>query len=303
MKSQFKYYFKYIERCNMCGSTTNTHQILGKRLNGTQGLKPRKKIGITTTVCKCSDCGLIYSNPQPLPFDLNEHYGIPPEEYWVESYFEVNNTYFLGEIKRLKSLMNFSEGMKSLDIGAGIGKAMLVLEKHGFDAYGFEPSKAFYDCAISKMGISTSKLQLGQIETIDYPEETFDFISFGVVLEHLYSPSEAITKAMRWLKPNGVIHIEVPSSNWLMSKLINFFYKLNFSDYVGNISPMHSPFHLYEFSLNSFLAHAKANSYEVAFHEHYVCKTYMPKIADYVLKPYMKWTHTGMQLCVWLRKK
>ncbi len=302
-RRQLNYRFNYIENCNMCGSSTDRHKILGKRLNQSQGKNPRNKIGITTTVAKCSKCGLIYSNPQPVPFDLQDHYGVPPENYWQNNYFSIDDNYFKGEIDRLKKLIEIEEGMKCLDIGAGLGKAMIALSKAGFDAYGFEPSKPFYERAIGKMEISPEKLKLGMIEDIEYPESYFDFISFGAVLEHLYDPSDSITKAMKWLKPKGIIHIEIPSSDWLVNKIINFYYRLARTDYVGNISPMHTPFHLYEFGLKSFMEHAKLNDYEIALHEYFVCKTYMPKIVDYIIKPYMEWTNTGMQLCVWLRKK
>jgi 2-polyprenyl-3-methyl-5-hydroxy-6-metoxy-1,4-benzoquinol methylase len=287
----------------MCGSNTDKHKILGKRLNTSQGKNPRNKIGITTTIVKCTSCGLIYSNPQPVPFDIQDHYGVPPESYWKENYFTITDNYFQGELARLKTLLDFKDGMKSLDVGAGLGKQMIALSKAGFDAYGFEPSKQFHERAISKMGINPDKLKLGMIEEVEYPENHFDFISFGAVLEHLYDPSDSILKTLKWLKPNGIIHIEVPSSDWLIGKIINFFYKLKLTDYVGNLSPMHEPFHLYEFGLKSFEKHARQHGYELAFHEYYVSQTFMPKIADYILKPYMRWTNTGMLLCVWLRKK
>jgi ubiquinone/menaquinone biosynthesis C-methylase UbiE len=287
----------------MCGATTDTHKILGKRLNASQGKNPKSKIGITTTIVKCTTCGLIYANPQPVPFDIQDHYGIPPENYWVEEYFAVNDNYFRGEIERLKTLLDFKDGMKSLDIGAGLGKQMIALSKIGFETYGFEPSKQFYERAISRMGINPDSLQLGMIETVAYPTNHFDFISFGAVLEHLYDPSASILKALQWLKPNGIIHIEVPSADWLISKILNLFYKIRQTDYVSNLSPMHEPYHLYEFGLQSFQEHAKKYGYELALYEYYVCQTYMPKIADNFLKPYMQRTNTGMQLCVWLRKK
>jgi ubiquinone/menaquinone biosynthesis C-methylase UbiE len=287
----------------MCGSATDAHKILGKRLNQSQGRHPKNKIGITTTIVKCTDCGLIYSNPQPVPFDIQDHYGISPEEYWTEHHLKTDDTYFKPEINRLRQLLDFKPGMKSLDVGVGVGKAMVALSNEGFDAFGFEPSKQFYEHAISKTEINPDKLKLGMIENVDYPENEFDFISFGIVLEHLYNPSESIIKAIKWLKPEGIIHIETPSSDWLINKLANLYYKLNLTDYVGNLSPMHEPFHLHEFSLKSFQLHAEKNNYELAFYEYYVCRTFMPKLIDAVLKPYMKWTNKGMQLCVWLRKK
>ena len=61
----------------------------------------------------------------------------------------------------------------------------------------------FYERAISKMNIDPGKLKLGMIEDVDYPENHFDFITFGAVLEHLYHPAASIEKAMKWLKPGG----------------------------------------------------------------------------------------------------
>lgn len=257
MSKQLKYQFNYIANCNMCGSETKNHKVLGKRLNGSQGKSPSGKVGITTTICKCKNCGLIYANPQPIPFNIQDHYGIPPEKYWNNEYLSMDDNYFKGAIEIINKLMPIKQGMKSLDIGAGLGKQMIALSKVGFEAYGIEASEPFYERAISQMKINPDRLKLTQLEDAEFLVNNFDFISFGAVLEHLYNPSESIKKALKWLKPNGIIHIEVPSSNWLINKFINFFYKLKFSDYVGNTSPMHEPFHLYEFSLKSFEKHAK----------------------------------------------
>ena len=282
----------------MCGC--KEFKILGRRLNRSQGRNPRKLIGISTTIVKCKKCDLIYSNPQPIPATLQDHYGIPPENYWKEDYFVLDPGYYCHEISRFKQLNSFYEGMKSLDIGAGIGKAMIALKGMGFDAYGFEPSEPFYKRAIEKMNIPRDRIRLGMIEEMDYPSNEFDFITFGAVLEHVYDPSASILMAMNWLKPGGLIHIEVPSSKWLVGKLINLYYKLQALDYVGNISPMHEPFHLFEFSLTSFEEHAKIHNYSVAFHEYYECPT--NRITK-LLVPFMRRTGTGMQIAIWLRKE
>ena len=177
-----------------------------------------------------------------------------------------------------------------MDIGAGIGKQMIALEREGFDAYGFEPSEQFHERAIKKMGIPKDKLKLGMIEEMDYKENEFDFVSFGVVLEHLYDPSESLKKALKWVKPNGLIYIEVPSANWLVHDLINAYYWLTSSDHVGNLSPMHEPCHLYEFTLDSFRRNAEINGYEIVFHEYFVCAEYIPgpTILRSLLSSYMR---------------
>jgi len=284
----------------MCGS--EQRKVLGKRLNRSQGRKPNQKSGITTSIIKCKKCNLIYSNPLPIPADIQDHYGIPPETYWNEEYFTINKNYFSGEINTLRSILPFEQQQRALDIGAGLGKCMIALQNQGYDVYGLEPSIPFYERAKTKMGISEERLKLSSVEDADYPDNYFDFITFGAVLEHLYNPDDSINKALRWLKPDGIIHIEVPSSDWLIGKILNLYYKLRGMDYVTNLSPMHSPFHLYEFGLNSFKYHGVQNGYTIAKYEYFPCDTFMPKILHKPFTWYMKRTNTGMQLSIWLRK-
>ncbi len=299
---QITYTFEPMVSCDMCGADSSKYKVLGKRLNGSQGFNPRNKMGITTTIVRCTNCGLVFSNPLPLPKSLMDHYGIPPEDYWVPSYFEVDENAYTGLISLVKNHIDFKPGIKALDIGAGLGKCMISFERAGFEMYGIEPTEPFYDRAINRMGVNPERLKMKTIEEAEYPENEFDFITYGAVLEHLYFPSNNIEKAMKWLKPGGIMHIEVPSSDWLIARLINIAYKVRGLDYVANLSPMHEPFHLYEFTLKSFEEHAKKHGYSIAYSEYYVCKTYMPKFIDPLLKWYMRKTNTGMQLAVLLRK-
>ncbi len=298
-----KYTFEEVEQCEMCGNPTQKHRVLGQRLNRTQGARPRRLNGISVSVMKCRNCQLIYSSPLPVPHDIADHYGVPPEDYWYADYFNVDPNYFSLEIGVLKKFAEIKPGMKSLDVGAGLGKCMIALENIGFDAYGFEPSKPFYDRALSKMGIKEEKLKWGMIEDVDYPAESFDFITMGAVVEHLYHPSNAIEKAYGWLKPGGIIFIEVPSSRFLMQKLLNTFYRLTGTNYVSNISPMHQPYHLYEFSYRSFEKLAEKIGYKIIYHQYHTGNVpYPPRILHGIYKKLMKWTNSGMELAVWLKK-
>lgn len=80
--SILKYNYHEISQCSFCGYHVNNSKILGKRLNLSKGRIPRKKIGITTTIMLCKNCGLIFSNPIPIPQQIEDHYGLPAEEYW-----------------------------------------------------------------------------------------------------------------------------------------------------------------------------------------------------------------------------
>lgn len=302
MAKVLKYNFEPVTHCEMCGDDTSHHKVLGQRLNCSQGLRPKTRGGISVSVKKCTSCQLIYASPMPVPESIHDHYGVPPEEYWQASYFEWFPD-LSRQIDTLKKLINIVPGVKALDIGAGLGKGMISLSKAGFDTYGFEPSEPFYERAISKMNIPPDRLKLGMIEEVDYPEEFFDFITFGAVLEHLYHPAQSLEKALGWLKPGGVIHIEVPSSGYLLSSFINWYYKLIGTNYVTNISPMHEPYHLYEFGLQSFERLSKRLNCHVAYYEYEVgAISFFPRLVHPLLRKYMKWTNRGMQLTVWLKK-
>jgi 2-polyprenyl-3-methyl-5-hydroxy-6-metoxy-1,4-benzoquinol methylase len=300
---KIKYIFEEIQNCEMCGDSTNDHIILGQRLNQSQGVKPKSKTGISVSVMKCKNCELIYSQPQPVPFDIQDHYGIPAEDYWKPEQFIYNPNYFSTEIKIVKELLSFREGMTALDIGAGLGKCMISLTNAGFDAYGIEPSIPFYERAISKMNINPEKLKLGMVEEAEYENESFDFITYGAVFEHLYHPAQNLQTVLRWLKPNGIIHIEVPSSKHTIAKLFNLYFKLAGTNYVTHISPMHSPFHLYEFGLKSFQELGEKIGYQIEKHYYEVCDIYfVPKIFHAIMRKYMELNNTGMQLMVYLKK-
>ena len=297
-----KYIFEDVVCCVMCGDNIVNHKILGQRLNKSQGLDPKNKFGITVSILKCEKCGLIYSNPLPIPINIQDHYGVPVEEYWKPEYFVWEPDYFSEQIETTKRLLFFKNGMKALDIGCGLGKCLTSLYNAGFDAYGIESSVPFYQKAISEMNIQPDRIKLGLMQEVEY-QEKFDFITFGAVLEHLYHPAEALEKALKWLDKNGVIHIEVPSSNHFIPKLINLYYKFRCSGYVTHLSPMHSPFHLYEFDLESFRYLSKKMGFEIVEYRYDVCSIYyIPKIFHPLLSWYMKTTNTGMQLTVYLRK-
>lgn len=301
--NRLRYLFEEISTCEMCGDETDAHIILGQRLNQSQGLNPKRKTGISVSVKKCTKCQLIYSSPQPIPFDIQDHYGVPPEDYWKPAAFEWTPNYFKEQIKIVKQLLPFKNEMTALDVGAGLGKCMISLKNAGFDTYGFEPSKPFYEMALLKMKIDADRLKLGKIEEINYPNESFDFITLGAVFEHFYHPAHSLQKALKWLKPNGVIQIEVPSSDHLISKIINLYFKMRGTNYVTNISPMHSPFHLYEFGFKSFEELGKKLNYKIVDYHYDVCSIeHVPKFLHSIFRRYMDLTDTGMQLTVYLKK-
>ncbi|RBP07345.1 methyltransferase family protein [Roseiarcus fermentans] len=288
----------------MCGASPGRSKVLGMRLDRSIGRWPRAKRGIAVSVCRCGVCGLVYSDPQPQPRSVQDHYGIPPETYWRSITSEVPESYFASQIAIAKRLVHFTSGMSALDIGVGLGNATVQLSRAGFHVHGVEPSTPFRSFALERTGLSADRIRNASIETAEFQPSSFDFITFGAVLEHLYDPAGCLARAMRWLKPDGILHVEVPSSDHLISKLINLYFKAAGSSFVTNLSPMHSPFHLYEFTRSSFVLNGAGAGYEVVESAIDVCSIYhFPRWSHGLLRKIMVSSDTGMQLTVWLKKR
>lgn len=296
------YQFAPVAQCDMCGAEPGNFRTLGLRLNRSQGLHPRAATGIAVSVRKCGCCGLVFADPQPIPASFADHYD-EPEEYWDADYFEEEPDYFAVEIATAQRLLEFRAGMRALDVGAGIGKAMRAMTAAGFDVWGFEPSPAFRKLGLERNGIPGDRMAVSTIEDASYDREQFDFVIFGAVLEHLRSPGTALERAMQWLKPGGIVQLEVPSSRWLIARLVNLYYRLLGTSFVTNISPMHRPFHLYEFTADCFELHGRRAGYEVAEYRTMVCSIpHAPRVLHGPLRFLMAQTGTGMQLSMFLRK-
>lgn len=295
------YSFHTFDSCPFCES--KNIKVLGKRLNKSQGFFPKKKIGLTTTVMRCHNCEIVFPNPLPIPNNIQDHYGIIPEQYWKPDYFIISPTHLNPLLTWMNCIQPIPKGGKILDIGAGLGKSMIALTHHGYDAYGIEPSNEFHQRAIQTMGVSPEKLQCTPVEKASYPDNYFDAILMTAVLEHVYHPKETLQQLLSWVKPGGIIYLQVPSSNWLMGKLMNLLYLLKGNDYVANLSPMHEPFHLYEFSKQSFKAVEPHLQFKTLDYKYFICDTYMPKILQPLFKTIMKQTDTGMEIGIWIQKK
>lgn len=285
----------------MCHSPAENFKILGRRMNLSQGKNPSARIGIATTIVKCRTCGLIFSNPQPRPANISDHYGLPAEEYWKEEQQAINPEGIKAVVEKAEKYCGNKNG-RVLDVGSGMGHQLKSLLDAGFDAYGLEPSEPFHRYAVQTTGIPAARLKMESVEDASYEEGFFDYIILKVVLEHFYDPSATLSNISKWLKPGGKIEIEVPSADWTINKLFNLFYQLQFKDYVANLSPMHPPYHLFEFSLESFRRNGAFNGLKIHHHHYYVAQTYLPGLFDKFFSWYMEKNNSGMQLIVVLEK-
>lgn len=285
----------------MCHADATTFEMRGVRKNARQGFNPLSAPGIAVTVQRCRRCGHVFPNPMPIPATLSQHYNVPVEQYWKDG-VDDDLRWFDQQIRTYDELSRPRGRGRALDVGAGIGRTMAALNRAGFDAWGIEPSESFLHAARERLG-AVDRLVQSTVEDADFAPDQFVFVTFGAVLEHLIDPGRALLRAFEWLRPGGLLHAEVPNARWLISRIGNVLYRLRGTSFVANLSPMHPPYHLHEFTPNSFRLFAKQRGIEVAQLKVHACEPYyVPSLLKPLATGIMNATRTGMQIVVWLRK-
>lgn len=92
-----------------------------------------------------------------------------------------------------------------LDIGAGDGLILHLLQKRGWDAIGIDDNEDGIKAAASK-GIEVQPLD---VYHLDY-DQRFDSVYFGDVIEHLADPVKALERIRDSLVPGGYLYVVTP---------------------------------------------------------------------------------------------
>jgi len=161
-------------------------------------------------VVKCTNCGLIYLNPQPEPEELSRHY---PEDYEPYNPKEnpivrwVKKEIVKSDIRGIHKLIG--ERGEILEIGCASGEYLVALrDRGGFKVKGVELSPY----AAKKAGEKGLDVSVGTLEEAGFGDESFDLIVARHVLEHLPDPCATLFEMGRILKPGGKFLAIIPNA-------------------------------------------------------------------------------------------
>lgn len=121
--------------------------------------------------------------------------------------------------KRMQSLYP-SDRESALDVGAGTGflTRHLVKDFKKVNAIDITPAM------LAKIPqFENLEVQVCQVESLPFPDATFDFVCAYSFLHHLYDPILALTEMIRVMKPNGVLYVDLEpnASYWANLKEIS----------------------------------------------------------------------------------
>lgn len=222
-----------------------------KRLGRRGGAAHRSSLGIECAIWQCGDCGLIFPDPMPIPNSIDSHYE-EPDDYFKEHVPEEKTAGYEGILSTIEAL-GVGPG-RLLDIGAGRGEALIAAKRRGWEAVGLEPSAPFARAARANSGAEVLE---AKIEERPFPEESFDAVTLGAVLEHVFNPREVLSEINRVLRKGGILWLDVPNEGGAFYVLGNLYQRLRGRDWVVNLSPTFPPYHVFGFtprSLHKLLA-------------------------------------------------
>lgn len=124
-------------------------------------------------------------------------------------------------LKRYENLSRFTDprGKRILEVGCGYGTNLIVWINHfKLDVTGVEPEGEGFAETIdisSKLltanGLPTERIKVSTGEKLPFEDSSFDIVYSANVLEHTNDPVEVLKECVRVLRPNGIIHFEIPN--------------------------------------------------------------------------------------------
>ncbi|MFA5060286.1 MAG: methyltransferase domain-containing protein [Candidatus Omnitrophota bacterium] len=206
-------------KCNLCGG--DHYSVLYHARDPKEksdSVAPYKitdhEINVPVRVVVCLRCGLTYANPQPDNKTLISSYA----EMTDEPYLEEEQ----GRRAAARLILNFLKKQKKsgtlLDIGCATGFLLDEARKDGWDVFGVELSD--WAAGYAQNNLSLKNITKGTVHEAHYPDNFFDAIILKDVIEHLRDPRATLLEIRRILKPNGVICVNTPNINSLLSKIL-----------------------------------------------------------------------------------
>jgi len=217
----------------------------------------------TLDLIRCRRCGLVRVDPMPT---VDEVRGLYCAEYFDQDFScgVRKGTYLESEAMRvgeyreiLTEIRKFRPSGRLLEIGCAAGSFLKYAERTGYGVIGVDISDWATDTAKEQFGLEVRR---GRLMDVGFPDESFDVVFFGDLLEHEPDPVGLMREVRRVLKTGGLVAIKVPtyvnSFYFRMARLFPARLALGLVDIrllqamkLMHQNPPPPPYHLYEHSI------------------------------------------------------
>ena len=168
----------------------------------------------------CESCEVSFVSPRPREGHLINFYPDTyafqeeaPSESFFSRFLKKLETFYRAQglnhdVCRLLKVTKLREG-KCLEIGCGTGDRLIQLQQKRFQVLGVEPAAAACLYGKERYGLSIVEKK---VEDWPGPDKPLDIILIFNVLEHLPHPVEELKRIAGWLKPGGMLALQIPNA-------------------------------------------------------------------------------------------
>ena len=126
---------------------------------------------------------------------------------YIDELFKHDELYFMWALLFLKKY-NISKDAKILDVGAGVGSLVNILQKWGFkNVRGVEINEKLVNIGKKRLGLEGVLLTPKEFELLD---EKYDVVISYTVAEHVDDIGEFIDYKLKFLKDDGYFYLYAP---------------------------------------------------------------------------------------------
>ena len=234
-------------------------------------------------VVECTECSMVRTQPRPTLAQLeltysSQYYSYTPPNpdslgsRWKAFAMRQGNPRLYPYVIPVKL-----KGYEAIcDIGCGAGSWLSCMRKAFPESklYGFEIGD---DAAQLASHAAQAEIKTGDLLHTGWPDNSFDYMTFWDVLEHVQEPIVVMNEVYRLLKPGGTVVIVSPDFDCLYSKIFKqYWWALLFDQHLHHFSKT-SLSHLFQRANLSLSYHCIPPTLP---HPHWNIDRYLLELAD-----------------------
>lgn len=201
----------------------------------TERVSERDRHGNPLVTVLCPGCGVVRNDPVPSEAELTEFYrrdyrqeykgAAEPRLRQVWRNLDRLNRHF-AEFRDV-----YAKGGDWLDLGSGSGEFTFLAARIGARVTAVEPNEGYAEYCRRKLELDVTT---GRMEDCGFAPASFDLIRLSHVLEHMRDPQASLATLKGWLRPGGILYIEVPdieadARNKLRGRLFHYGHIYNYN--------------------------------------------------------------------------
>jgi SAM-dependent methyltransferase len=204
-------------QCSACGGTDLRPHLHVAGDMGAQGLIPTTdRFGTALSdIVRCADCGHMQLARMPGDVELESAYAGAASDDYVDEEAGQRET-----ARRMLASIEAHAPRRGaiLDLGCWVGFLLAEARERGWsEQVGIEPSQFASDYARERLGLD---VRTDDLFTAPLPEQHFDAVLLGDVIEHLPRPCEALDRIAKLLRPGGVAWFALPDAGSRVAKTL-----------------------------------------------------------------------------------